>query len=261
MKRHIFYIFFILSTIFAYNTTLAQDFLVTSKGDTIKGEIKSLAYGVDKKVQVLEPGKKKAVYSLIQVKSFTLKGETFQPVKGPNGYTFMKLIKQGYLSLFSFQGENKATYDGTYLLKRDGSGIEVPNLTFKKGMKNFLEDCPAVAKKIENDELNKRDLNRIIDEYNACVEDRSTDHESIIAAKVEQTKKVNAWDLLEEKVKAQSDFEGKNNALEMIGEIKNKISSSQKVPNFLLESLKSTLTQDEFKTELENALKEINTQN
>ena len=44
----------------------------------------------------------------------------------------------------------------------------------------------------------------------------------------------------------------------MISEIKGKISASQKVPNFLVEGVKNNLNQEVFKTELENALKELN---
>jgi len=251
---HIFMLCLVLSPFYSF----AQDFLVTAKGDTIQGEIKPLLYGVDKKVQITEPGKKKTIYSLFQVKSFSIKGETYQPVKGPAGYTFMKLIKPGYLSLYTFQSENQANFDGTYLLKKDGQGMELPNLSFKKGMKKFLGDCQAVADKIEQDELNKKDLEKIVDEYNSCIQNRTADHEKIIAKTTEQTKSMTVWDVLEEKIKTQSDFEGKNNALEMIAEIKSKIATSQKIPNFLLEGLKSSLNGDVFKTELENALKEVN---
>jgi hypothetical protein len=248
---------FILSLVFCSFCSFGQDFLVTTKGDTLRGEVKPLVYGSDKKVQITETGKKKVTYPLFQVKSYSLKGETYQPVKGPSGYTFMKLIKSGYLSLYAFQSENQVSFDGMYLLKKDGDGMELPNLSFKKGMKKFLDDCPVVADKIDSDELNKKDLNKIVDQYNSCIENRTVDHEKIIAKRTEQNKNMTAWDVLEAKVKTQPDFEGKNNALEMIGEIKSKISSSQKIPNFLLEGLKSSLTGEEFKTELENALKEV----
>ena len=248
---------FILSLVLCSFCSFGQDFLVTTKGDTLRGEVKPLVYGADKKVQITETGKKKVIYPLFHVKSYSLKGETYQPVKGPSGYTFMKLIKSGYLSLYAFQSENQVSFDGVYLLKKDGDGIELPNLSFKKGMKKFLDDCPSVADKIDNDELNKKDLNKIVDQYNSCIENRTVDHEKIIAKRAEQNKNTTAWEVLETKVKTQPDFEGKNNALEMIGEIKSKISSSQKIPNFLLEGLKSSLKGEEFKTELENALKEV----
>jgi len=239
--------------------SFGQDYIVTIQGDTIKGNVKPLTYGPDKKVQVTEPGKKKVVYPFFKVKSFFFDGDTYQPVKGPDGYTFMKVIKSGYLSLFSFQQKDQTTFDGVFLTKRDGTGMEVPNLTFKKGMKNFLEDCPSVAGKIENDKLNKRDLHQIVDEYNACIDKENTAVEPTVVAKPPQSEiNTSAWDALESKVKSQPDFAGKDDALEMISEIKNKIATSQKVPNFLVEGLKSSLNQDVFKVELENALKEIN---
>ena len=147
MKRDILRLFFTVFILLLFRSAYAQDFLVTVQQDTIKGEIKPLLYGSEKKVQVTEPGKKKVAYPFFKVKAYSLNGEVFQPVKGPNGYTFMKLIKSGYLSLLSFQPENQTAYDGLWLLKKDGDGMEVPNLTFEKGMKKFLGDCPALGKK------------------------------------------------------------------------------------------------------------------
>ena len=87
----------------------------------------------------------------------------------------------------------------------------------------------------------------------------STPVQPTVAAKPAQPEKsTSAWDALESKVKSQPDFEGKSDALEMISEIKGKISASQKVPNFLVEGVKNNLNQEVFKTELENALKELN---
>ena len=243
-----------------------QDYVVTIQGDTLKGEVKALTYSAEKKVQITEPGKKKVVFPFFKVKVFTSDGELYQPLKGPDGYTFMKVLKTGYLSLYAFQMKNQTGFDGMYLAKLDGSGMEVPNLTFKKGMKKFLDDCPSVTYKIENDQLNKRDLHKIVDEYNACVKAPAVVHTPaspvvaapVVAAPAPVEKSSSAaWNTLEEKVKAQPDFEGKADALEMIGEIKSKMAASQKVPNFLIEGLKSSLNQDVFKTELENALKEI----
>ncbi len=256
MKRNILRLFFTAFILLLFTNAYTQDFFVTLQGDTIRGEIKPLTYGSERKVQVTEPGKKKVIYPFFKVKAYSLNGDIYQPVKGPNGYTFMKLIKAGYLSILSFQAENQTTYDGLWLLKKDGDGIEVPNLTFEKGMKKFLDDCPALVKKIDNDVLNKKDLHQIVDEYNACMTNPAPVEEKPIAA--QPAKSLAAWDALENKVKSQPDFPEKNNALDMISEIKGKISTNQKVPNFLIEGLKSSLNQDVFKAELDNALKEIN---
>jgi hypothetical protein len=242
----------------AYQCSQAQGFVVTTKGDTIRGEVKPLSYGLDKKVQVTGSDRKKNIYPILQVKAYSFKGEIFQPVKGPSGYTFMKLIKAGYLSLYAYQLENQVTYDGLFMVKKDGTSTEVPNLSFKKIMRNFLDDCGDVATKIDDGTLSKKELNLIVDEYNQCISGRTQDRSQVIARKIEQSKKISAWDVLEEKVKAQSDFSGKSDALEMISEIKNKISRAEKIPNFLIEGLKSSLASADLKTELDNALKEIN---
>jgi len=238
--------------------TQAQDFLVTSKGDTIRGEIKPLSYGVDKKVQVVGPDRKKTTYPMFQVRTYKLKDAYYQPVKGPDGYSFMKVIRSGYLSLFAYQLPNQVTYDGQFLQKRDGRGMEIPNLTFEKSMKNFLEDCPTVVDRIENDELNKKDLLQIVDEYNDCIQGRTAAHERVVAQKVVAEKKLSSWDVLEDKVKNAADFESKATALEMIQDIKGRIARSEKIPNFVLDGLKNALSQEAFKAPLEAALKDLN---
>src|SRR5688500_16184505 len=85
-----------------YQCTKAQDLFVSLQGDTIRGEVKEFTFGPEKKVQVTAD-KKKTTYSILQTRSFVDNGETFQPVKGPRGYVFMKLIKPGYLSLLKYQ--------------------------------------------------------------------------------------------------------------------------------------------------------------
>lgn len=236
----------------------AQDYAVTVTGDTLRGTIKTIAYGAEKKVQITGTDKKKTAVPFTRVRLFSQKGEIYQPVKGPQGYVFMKLLKPGYASLYAFQLENQTLYDGRFVAKRTGEGVEVPNLSFKKIMGRFFADCEAVAQKIEDGVLAKKDLEVILDEYNQCVDNRITEREQIVATRNETVKKISAWDVLEDKVKAEADFDGKTSALEMISDIKSKISRSEKVPNFLVSGLKSTITQPALQADLETALKELN---
>ena len=240
-----------------YQCAEAQDYVVTIKGDTIKGDVKQLTYGPEKKVQVTTSDRKKNVFSIFQTRAFSYRGSVFHPVRNAKGYTFMKLIKSGYLSLYAFQQENQVTYDGLYLTKRDGTGLEVPNLTFKKHMQKFVEECPDVATRIDNGDLTKKTIEKIVDEYNDCITNKTENHEKVIVQTSEQSKKISTWDDLEEKVKSKADFEGKTNALEMITEIKSKIKRSEKVPNFLLEGLKSSLSQTDLSAELQSALNDL----
>lgn len=253
----IIHILLFLLLMIVYRCAGAQDYVITIKGDTIYGEVKPISYGVERKVQVVGKDKKKISYPIDKTRGFFLNGNIYTPVRTGNGYVYMKLVKPGYLSLYAFQMENQTTYDGQYLVKKDGSGMEVPNLSFKKTIAKFLEDNEELSAKILRGELGKRDLDLIIDNYNTWIEGRTINHGKIISVTAEQKQKISSWDILETKLKSEPDFDGKSDALEMITEIKNKISKSEKIPNFLVEGLKSSMTQSTLKAELENALKEI----
>jgi hypothetical protein len=252
---HIVLVFLLMLT---YLFSSAQgDQVVTIKGETLTGTLKPLAFGPDKKIQVTDADKKKTTVPLLQVKYYTFKGDTYRPVKGPQGYTFMKVLKDGYATLYAFQMENQTSYDGRFLVKKDGESTEIPNLSFKKIMTRFLDDCEEVSAKVDNGVLSKKDIDQIIDEYNQCIEQRTAAREKAVATRVEAVKKISTWDVLEEKVKGYPAFEGKESALEMITEIKNKIARGEKVPNFLTSGLKSSLTQQDLQEALTNALKDL----
>jgi hypothetical protein len=257
----IIHILVFLLLMLIYQCSGAQDFLVTSRGDTLYGSIKPLMFGVEKKVQLIDANKKKEVYSIFQVRGYKIKEDLYHPVKGPNGYTFMKLIKGGYLSLYAFQLENQVTFDGRFLQRLDGQGIEIPNLGFKKSLISFLDDCEAVVTKIERGDLTKKDTEQIVSEYNNCIRQHSTKTKAIAvqpAPPAEVTEAtLDSWNTLESKVKEMTEFEGRANALEMITEIRSKISKGEKVPNFLVQGLKATLNQPELQEDLTAALAQI----
>ncbi len=255
---NVLHILLFILLMLVYQCSHAQDKVVTIKGDTIHGKLKILANGTKKEVSITTQDKKKAVYSVTQMQSFFMKGEKFKAVATPQGIKFMKVIQEGYLSLMGFQPPNQTSYDALYLLKKDGSGTEVPNLTFKKGVTKFLNDCPSIADQIDNGTLGKKDLTKIIDEYNACITNRTNNQTRIAATVTEQNKKISSVDKLEEKVKAKDEFEGKADALEMITDIKGKIKRGEKIPKFLIDGLRGSLTNAALTEELESALREIN---
>lgn len=210
-----------------------QDFLVTLKGDTLYGKVFCTRFGQSQRIE-LSTGKKKQYFTPVQVRSFCSGNESYFPVRTNNGYQVMKLLKPGYLSLYAFQLENQISWDGLYLLKKDGSGLEYSGLLFKKRVGKFLEDCPAVSQLIEEKELRRSDVEEIIDLYNQCIEERTQAQTSI-------AKQLMQWDKLEEKVKALPAFEGQSDALDIIREIKKKMDNNETVPRFLRENLRTLL--------------------
>lgn len=236
-----------------------QDFVVLTKGDTLKGKVKYLNYGVEKKVQITSSDTKKTVYSILQTLAFGMDNDVYQPVRITQGYVYMKVLKSGYLSLYAYQLPNQSTWDGRYLLKKDGTGLEIPNIGFKKNMTKYLSECPTVSEKIESGELGKSKIEDIIIQFNACI-DLNTNHQNLtIEREKEQATKLSVWNQLETSLINGSDFEDKAAALEMINEIKIKLQREEKVPGFLVEGLKESLKDQEppIKEILEKALQQL----
>ncbi|HEY9490164.1 MAG TPA: hypothetical protein VIQ51_17630 [Chryseosolibacter sp.] len=258
MKNYtILHIFLFLLLMLVYQCVSAQDYVLTTRGDSLTGEVRPLLYGPQKKVQITAPGKEKNTLSLFEVREFASNGEVYHPVKGESGYTFMQLIEPGYLTLYAYQLDNQTRFDGRFLRKLDGADLVVPNLGFKKYISQFLEDCPEIVERVKSGELGKKNLNELVIAYNACVDDRTIDHEKVLTARKEQTSIINAWTSLEERVMT-TEFSEKNNALEMITEIRKKIRNQERIPNFLIEGLKNSLKDTGLDSELEQAIKEIN---
>ena len=240
----------------SYPCAHAQDYVLTTRGDSLVGEVKPLHYGPEKKVQIISGDKDKKNLSLFEVREFSSDGATYHPIKGETGYVFMKLVEPGYLSLYAYQLENQTRFDGLFLKKADGEGMVVPNLGFRKYVSQFLKDCPDVSERVKEGELNKKNISDVISAYNACVANRTVNHQEAIAQQEKREEKINSLDSLEEKVN-DIEFGEKNNALEMIAEIEKKIARKESIPNFLVEGLKNALKGTGLETDLDAALAEI----
>lgn len=261
MKKNMIQVLMILLFVIGYSTASAQgDHVVTIRGDTLWGKVKYFANsGVKyantsaKYVQLTPENGKKSTHEILQTIAFKLKDEVYHTIKFEQGYTFMKLIKPGYLSLYSYQPENQTTWDGRYFVKKDGSLLDVPNLGFKKRVPRFLADCPDVVKRIESGILDRSDLLKIVEEYNVCVELKTN------PKPVKKSHANEAWVNLESAIKALPEFNKKTDAIEMIREIQNKLSKNETVPSFLINGLKDTLKdQSSIKETLDRALEKLN---
>ena len=257
----IIHILLLILMILTYTCAAGQsteDYVVTNTLDTIYGKIKPMDYGLEPKVQVQTADKKKSIYSIFEAKAYHFDGNTYFAVKNYDQYEFMRLISDGYLSLFAFKPENQNSYSGLFLTKMDGTFMEVPNLGFKKNMSRFLADCGDIGEKISNGDVSRKDLDAIIAEYNTCIADQTVKRQSEVLALEENVEKTNPWKSLDEKIKAAPDFEGKSTAMEMVTEIISKTSKGEKVPSFVIDGLKNVLSnQGSLKEPLEAALNSL----
>lgn len=248
----------ILIFVLAYGIASAQDYVVTVSRDTIRGKVKyfnntavSPSSPNRKYVQVTTEQDEKKTFKVVQTLCFRMKDEMYHTVKFQNGYTFMKLVSGGYLNLYHYQLDEQTTWDGRYFLKKDGRGLDVPNINFKKKVSLYLSDCQTVAAKVETGDLSKTNLIKLVEQYNACIDTQSSPTPKSPSEEV--------WKDFELTVKALPDFTKKTDALEMIREIKLKLSRKEAVPSFLINGLKDALKdQSSIKNELEVAVENIN---
>lgn len=220
-------------------TSFGQDYLLTTRGDTLRGELKLIGIGNERRF-VIKSGSEKKSLPFMQVKGYQLKGVPYKLIKGPDGYTFMKPMKTGYLSLYSFQLKDQLTFDGLYLSKLDGTGIEVPNLSFKRTIRDYLKDCAEIVTKLDSGEYTKKNLVEIVEHYNRWIKENSVDHTKNIQEQQKASKRLDVWLVLEEKIQAET-FQEKTDVMDVIREIKNKINSGQKVPKYMLDAVKGYL--------------------
>lgn len=210
-----------------------SDFIVTTKADTLIGDVRILSYDLLERVQI-EHDKKKETYTALQVLSISMNGKIYKPIKYENKYVFMQLLKSGYLSLYAFKMSGQNTFDGRFLTKMNGTSQELPNLGFKKIMAEFLGDCEQVATRIKKGDLVRSQVENMVDEYNACMNSKSAAPEIISSSENEKTQ---AIDEFTKKVEMQ-EFESKADALELLKDIRNRVSKGESIPNYLTEGLK-----------------------
>jgi hypothetical protein len=244
----------LIAPFFATVNAQIQEYVVTTKGDTLKGEVKLLTYDRLDRAQVTI-NKTKTLLSALQVKSVFEKGQFYRTVQIENSIQFMKILKDGYLSLLAFRLPGVGAYDGRYLSKKDGSGMEVPNLGFKKLISNYLSDCPQTVGRINEEKFKRGDIEKIIDDYNGCINEKTQVVRQVNEVNQTNGEKSDAVNALRSKVTTMEDFSQKQDVLDLLNDISDKVSRQQAIPNYQLETLKSLLREkDSVKEELEKVI-------
>lgn len=232
--------------------TSGQDYVVTLKSDTLLGRVKIMAYDLIDRIQVND-GKKKQHFTAIQVRLAVVGKETFQPVRIENGYQMMQLVNPGFLALYLARRPNSLSYEIQYLVKRDGSAMEVPNLSFRKNVSEFLKECLTVSQKIDNGELTRKNLSQIIVEYNTCLDNQAKSIVDKTPVDADDARLL-ALTALKKKVEG-IQMPSQKDALDLLNDIREKVRNKQTVPNYLMESLKGMLKDiPECQAELEKVL-------
>ncbi|NOS90646.1 MAG: hypothetical protein HOP30_01880 [Cyclobacteriaceae bacterium] len=234
-----------------------SDYAITLKGDTLKGRVKILTYDQLDRIQVVIENKKKS-YSALEIRIIRMEGSIYHTVKYDNGFRYMKLMKEGFLSLYGFRMPNQSTYDGFYFLKKDGSGLEMPNLTFKKSLSNFLAECPEVSDRIKSGDLGRKDIDLIVDRFNSCLQfktERRVDEPKIPVVTEKESEQMMAVNAIITKAEAATNLENKSDIIDLLKDLRSKIARNEILPNYILKDIKNQLGQNpEFSADVEKLM-------
>ena len=243
--------------------TIAQDYLVTTKGDTVYGKVNVLRDQSKREYLVLKPkdGKKER-FLITKVRGFQMKGEAFHTLNIFSRYHFAKLVKEGYLNHYKYTPED-ANYNDSFsqslLVKKDGGILILPGLIgFRTQVSKFLDDCDSVEKKVKDKVYKKSDLDQIIEEYNVCIETHSQARFSpsspnTITKTTPITPALTKINDLKTLLKY-SEIQEKEEVIEMIKDLETKIQNNEKIPTYLSNALKEAIKTDE---KLSKILEEI----
>jgi hypothetical protein len=235
-------------------TAHAQDYLVTNKGDTLRG---SITLQLNGKIETaVVKGEKRTSVSAINTRVVLLDGKTYKPVQFNSNVQFMQVLVDGYLSLYGFQPPNIMAYDGRLLRKRDGKQIEVPSLGFKKQMSSFLSDYETLVSKIQEGELGQKDLQDIIKQYNDFISGNSGTPMPV-ESKLQSTQEITKLDLLKalRSEVEKSDIASRQDALDILTDWQEKMQNGKPVMPYMLKTLKSALSsREDLLTKLDEML-------
>ncbi|MBS1543529.1 MAG: hypothetical protein JST14_07845 [Bacteroidetes bacterium] len=225
----------------------SQDYAITLKGDTLRGKANIMNYDILDRVDFFDLKQdKKFKFTSIQLKEVGMNGHRYQTIRTDYGFRMAQLEKEGYLSLYLAQSPRGTNYEVQWLVKKDGSSIEVPNLAFKRTMMEFLSDCDEVSNRIKKEELHRKELALIIDQYNNCLASRSNVAQPVATAIAvtpvaetvsTQPSNPQADDLtkLKDEISADPSMASKNDLLDLMTDIIQKVKDQKAVSRYQLD--------------------------
>lgn len=237
---------FALSAVFS--VSYGQDqWLVTTQLDTIYGKI-YLETGDQYKVDEarVKDGKSKTSYKSYQVRSVHLEeNQDFETLKIDGRYQFVQVDIQGkYFSRYLYKDPDLGP-SGNFALKIlvnwKGEQFKVSNLTSKKKFAEYFEDCQSVSEKIESGDLKKKDLEKIVVEFDKCMDENKM--KPVVIQTVAPPAPSDAMESFISDLKSKDLYKGE--IVTMLEDINLKLANKQTIPNYMQQAVLSQLDGDE----------------
>ena len=225
----------------------AQDYIITLRGDTVRGTVEIHSFPKVERVSVAID-KKKTEYPATTVKLVYMDSLAYVPVRTTEAYLFMRLARAGLVSLCYSRQSPGTPYNAPYLVKRSGESMEVSALRFKKSVVHFLSECNSIQQKIEEGQLGRNDLDKIVDEYSRCLVQQT--QQAFVSTTDPRLNAISTFrDTLSKDTAVSPD------AQEILRDIYLKVKDGKSVPNYLFEGLRETLKgHDAYAAELDKLI-------
>lgn len=258
MKRYLFIFTILLFSLPA----IGQDILTKLSGETITGDVQLLAHSDGMPYAVVKNGKDKETIKLFDIQNISMPEFGFiKPLKVGEQYRFALLISEDYLSVYRYSASNRMDDFGMMALQKFGeSAFALPGIMgFKKFMSDYLSECPEVADKIDEKELKRNDIDQIVKDYNGCIalknaaKQEPTSYYKATASKISASKQDMLKDF-ETLLKYSEKVENKDSVTDMFADLSSKLNSGDKVPEYLINAIKSAIKNDDKLVELMNKI-------
>lgn len=257
MRTISIFLILLFTSIFSYS----QDFLIKSNGEVVEGKIQILSNVTEAEFISIKIGKKKETYDMLSIKRVQIEGDaSYRPIKINNQYRLAKIIIDGYLSFLKYSSDSKRTYfDTEILLKADGDLRVVPGFFgFREGMSNYLAENANLVMKISNKEYSRKDIEKIVNEYNEFIDSgnklikssaEAVDSKQIISTSIPENKleQLNRFKSL---LNESTLIKNKSEAEEIFNDFSSKLKGKESIPNYLISALKSSIESDKTLSDL-----------
>lgn len=243
---------------FASTLTLqAQDLLVMASGDTLTGTVDVLFPDKYYEEITFDDGESKRRLKAYEFVGFVKGDDIFKSLKNGTKYQIMRLKKPGYLSLYEYRIDEAYNYSGLFASLKDGNGTDVPNMNFKKVMSKFLSDCNAVSLGVKEGEYKRKNIDELVDDYNACISQNTIESRSGKSTTIMTTEAaalaIEANDILTEAQSLDQD-----QLTSMLEDVIEKIREGEEVPAYLKKALEDQVSEDNpLYDKITNFLKKI----
>ena len=227
-----------VSLLFFSGLVKAQtDEVYLTSGDTLIGKIDILLPADYYEEIMVKTGNEKRRIKSFQMLGFKAVDNVYKIIKFGEKYRIMEEIISGYLGLYRFRTDNNYDFGSRFLYKVTNEGMEVPNITFKKAVANFVSECPSVQAEVKNKTYKVSNIEEMIRAFNNCINEKPL---VIAEVKEEEKQVVKASKELEliktiaKKLESESISEELST---LLSDLEAKISKGENVPGYLTGAL------------------------